>query len=88
MKQPAEVQPGAPPGADQQTAAWEIVRREAVRSGRLVRAVLSLVRVSEPPTQPERLLLAAVRLLRSPHAILPHPCESIEEWLARYARRP
>jgi hypothetical protein len=69
----------------QQAAALEIVRREALRSGRSPRAVLSLVRVSEPPTKSEQLLLSALRLLRSPHAIMPHPCLTAEEWLARYA---
>jgi hypothetical protein len=70
--------------ADQQAAALEVIRREAVRSGRTIRSVLSLVRVSDPPTKSEQLLLSAVRLLRSPHAIMPHPCATSEEWLARY----
>jgi hypothetical protein len=70
---------------DQQAAALEIVRREALRSDRSPRAVLSLVRVSDPPIQSEKLLLAALRLLRSPHAIMPHPCKSIQDWLAKYA---
>src|SRR4051812_49320723 len=74
-------------------AALEIVRRESQRSGRSLRAVLSLVRVSDPPTKAEQLLLMALRLLRSPHAIMPHPCSSFDDWLARYApstfhRRP
>jgi hypothetical protein len=71
--------------AEQQAAALEVVRREALRSGRTARAVLSVVRMSEPPTQPERRVLAAVRLLRSPHVIMPHPCNSMKEWLTRYA---
>ena len=66
--------------AEQQAAALEIVRREAIRSGRSIRSVLSLVRVSNPPTPSENLLLAAVRLLRSPHVIMPHPCKDLEEW--------
>jgi hypothetical protein len=70
---------------EQQAAALEVVRREALRSGRSPRAVLSLVRFSDPPTKSEQLLLSAVRLLRSPHAIMPHPCATSEEWLARYA---
>lgn len=77
------MQHGAP---EQQAAALEIVRREALRSGRPIRAVLSLIRLSDPPTQAERLLLAAVRLLRSPHAIMPHPCSSMDEWRAKYSR--
>jgi hypothetical protein len=60
--------------------------REAVRTHRLLRDVLSLVRVSNPPTPAERLLLAAVRLLKSPHAIMPQPC-TMEEWRARYDRQ-
>ena len=74
-----------PGGTEQQAAALEIVRREALRSGRGIRAVLSLIRVSDPPTQSENLLLAALRLLRSPHVIMPHPCATFDEWLARYA---
>jgi hypothetical protein len=70
--------------AKAQAAALDIVRREAVRSGRGLRSVLSVVRVSAP-TKPEQLLSAAVRLLRSPHAIMPQPCATAEEWLARYA---
>jgi hypothetical protein len=76
-------QPGA---AEQQAAALEIVRRESLRTGRPVRAVLSLVRLSDPPAPSERLILAALQLLHSPHAIMPHPCRSMEEWLERYAR--
>jgi hypothetical protein len=70
---------------EQQAAALEIIRREALRSGRSLRAVLSLVRLSDPPTSSEKLILTAVRLLRSPHVIMPHPCRSMDEWLARYA---
>lgn len=77
-------QPGA---AGQQAAALEVVRREAIRSGRSLRGVLSLVRISEPPTQSERLLLAAVGLLKSPHAIMPQPCSTVDEWLRRYSRQ-
>ena len=69
---------------EQQIAALEVARRESLRSGRSLRAVLSLVRLSQPPTKSEQLLLTAVRLLRSPHAIVPHPCATFDEWLARY----
>ena len=69
---------------EQQAAALEIVRREVLRSGRNIRAVLSLVRVSDPPAPSENLLLAAVRVLRSPHVIMPHPCKTLEEWDERY----
>jgi hypothetical protein len=71
--------------AEQQAAALEIIRREALRSGRSLRSVLTLVWVSDPPATPEQLLLQALRLLRSPHAIMPHPCMNVEEWTARYA---
>ena len=84
MKRPAEASPGSGGEPDQEAVALEIIRREAVRSGRSARSVLSLVRVSEPPTQPESLLLAAVRLLRSPHAIMPHACATFDEWFALY----
>jgi hypothetical protein len=54
--------------------------------------VLTLVRVSHPATKSEQLLLSAVRLLRSPHVIMPHPCATMSEWTSRYAsdlnRRP
>lgn len=70
---------------EQQAAALEIVRREAGRSGRSVRSVLSVVRPSDPPVPSEKRLLAAVRVLGSPHAIMPQPC-TMEEWLDRYAR--
>jgi hypothetical protein len=70
---------------EQQAAALEIIRREALRSGRSLRAVLTLVRVSNPPTNAEQLLLSAVRLLRSPHTIMPHPCVTMDEWRMRYA---
>ena len=80
------MQPAVADETEQQAAALEVVRREALRSGRSLRAVLSLVRVSEPPTKSEQLLLSALRLLRSPHAIMPHPCVTSEEWLARYAQ--
>jgi hypothetical protein len=69
---------------EQQAAALEIIRRESLRSGRSLRAVLTLVRVSRPPAKSEQLLLSAVRLLQSPHAIMPHRCNSVEEWRARY----
>jgi hypothetical protein len=87
MKRLAEAQPESIDGADQRAAALEIVRREAVRSGRTARAVLSIVRMSEPPTQPEGRILAAVRLLRSPHVITPHPCATFDDWFARYTPR-
>jgi hypothetical protein len=70
--------------AKRQAAALEIVRREALRSGKSLRGVLSLVRVSNPPTPSERLLLAAVRVLKSPHVIMPQRCYTMAEWCHRY----
>ena len=70
--------------AEQRAAALEIARREAHRSGRTVRGVLSLIRVSDPPTQAELRLLAASRILRMPHAIMPRPCQTVAEWMQRY----
>ena len=71
---------------EQQAAALELIRREALRSGRTLRSVLSVVRVSDPPSRAEKLLLAALEVLHSPHAIMPHSCNSNAEWLARYGR--
>jgi hypothetical protein len=70
----------------QRAAAVEVIRREALRSGRTVRRVLSLIRVSNPVTGPEQLLLAAVEVLEVPHAVVPHKCESVEEWIAHCRR--
>jgi hypothetical protein len=70
---------------EQHAAALELIRREALRSGRTLRGVLTVVRMSEPPSRAERLLLGAVRTLRSPHAIMPHHCTSMQEWQTRYA---
>jgi len=81
MPQPADADE-----AEQKAVALEIVRREAIRSGRSIRSALTVVRVSNPPTRSEELLLAAVRLLKSPHAIMPHKCPTVDEWLARYTQ--
>ena len=74
--------------ARQRAAALEIVGREAERSGRSLRGVLSVVRVSEPPTQSEQRLLAAIRVLKVPHTIMPQPCVNMAEWKQRYAGGP
>lgn len=55
--------------------AAEIIRRGA---GSYV------VRLSDPPTVHERLQLMAARLERRKVAIMPHKCETIEAWMARY----
>lgn len=44
--------------------------------------MLSLIRLSQPPTEAEKLLLASMRLLRSPHVIMPHRCRSTQEWVS------
>jgi hypothetical protein len=70
----------------QRAASLEIIRREALRSGRPVRSVLSLIRVSNPATRPERLLLAAAEVLQVSHAVVPHKCASTDEWIAHCRR--
>ncbi len=69
----------------QRAAAVEVIRREALRSGRKVRQVLSLIRISDPPTEAEQRLLGAIRVLRVPHAIMPHKCRTVAEWMRAYA---
>jgi hypothetical protein len=88
MVRAVDASPASTSEAKQQAAALEIVRREALRTGRQLRAVLSFVRLSDPPTATEQLVLAAIRLLRSPHVILPAKCTTIDEWRERYARFP
>ena len=57
--------------------ALEIVRRARVRAGDAERfdGFPYVLRLSDPPT----------RLLRTPIAIVPHPCKTTDEWMARYA---
>ena len=43
-----------------------------------------VVRLSDPPTPKERLQVLAAHLERRPIVIMPHKCQSIGEWLARY----
>jgi hypothetical protein len=43
-----------------------------------------VVHLSHPPTNRERLLLAAHRLTGKPLAIMPNPCGSVEEWIGCY----
>jgi hypothetical protein len=45
-----------------------------------------VIRFSEPPTPAERLQLIAARLQQTPIVIMPHPCETIDEWLKTYGR--
>ena len=44
------------------------------------------VRLSKPPTPTERLQLIAARLERRPIVIMPHKCNSVEEWMTRYGQ--
>jgi hypothetical protein len=62
--------------------AAEIVRR--VSSANAVAGGGYVVRLSDPPTPKERLQVLAAHLERRPIVIMPHKCQSIGEWLARY----
>ena len=66
------------PGAHDIAA--EIIRRAALVSG----GGDYVVRLSKPPTWNEQLQLLASRLERRTIVIMPHKCESAEEWMARY----
>ena len=70
--------------------ALEIARRAAVRAGRPHSPGIMpyVVRVSNPITAFEKLQLAAARLARTPVAIMPHRCPTMDEWTARYAQAP
>ena len=61
--------------ADARSLVAEIVRRHAGSQ---------VIRVSNPPTTSERLQLIAARLTRTPIVIMPQPCATTQEWLARY----
>ena len=43
-----------------------------------------VVHLSDPPTTQERLQLLAARLQRTPIAIMPHKCATMDEWTERY----
>jgi hypothetical protein len=43
-----------------------------------------IIRLSIPPTPTERLQLLAARLEGRPIAIMPIPCETMDEWVRRY----
>ena len=62
--------------------AAEIVRR--VASTNTESGGGYVVRLSDPRTPQERLQLLAAHLERRPIVIMPHKCQSIGEWLARY----
>jgi hypothetical protein len=65
--------------------AEEIVRRASKVDEAGASILPYVIHLSDPPTAQERLQLAAVRLLGKPVAIMPTPCATVEEWLARYA---
>jgi hypothetical protein len=66
---------------DVRAIAAEIVRRIQAEDGR----PCHIVRLSDPPTPRERLQLLAARLRGTPIAIMPQRCETVAEWLQRYA---
>jgi hypothetical protein len=68
------------PGAHDIAAA--IVERATVEYGGQ-RRLPYVIRLSDPPTVQERLQLLAVRLKRSPVAIMPHKY-TMDEWIARF----
>jgi hypothetical protein len=70
---------------DPRQVALEVARRVAMRSGQTFSGILYVVRLSDPPTRTEELLLAAVQLARMPIAIMPHKCATMDEWLLQYA---
>ena len=44
-----------------------------------------VVRLSDPPTPQERLQVLAAHLERRAIVIMPHKCQSIGQWVARYS---
>ena len=63
--------------------AAEIVRRVAATNTEPGGGYV--VRLSDPPTPQERLQLLAAHLERRPIVIMPHKCQSIGQWVARYS---
>jgi hypothetical protein len=82
---------------DPREVALEIARRaararspiEGLAAGALTAETYRpyVIRVSDPITTHERLQLVAARLQKTPVAVMPHKCKSVDEWAARYARR-
>jgi hypothetical protein len=68
--------------AEPRDVAAEIIRRANGPEGRPP----YVIRLCEPPTPSERLQLIAARLQQTPIVIMPHPCETIDEWLKKYGR--
>jgi hypothetical protein len=65
--------------------AAEIVRRALGSTG--IPGRIYVVRLSSPPTPKEQLQLTAARLLRSPFAVMPAKCETVEDWTRRHFPR-
>jgi hypothetical protein len=68
--------------------AAEIIRRARATAGSADGDGLLpyVVRLSDPPTPHERLLLAACQILRHPIAIMPLSCLTVQEWSERYGK--
>jgi hypothetical protein len=67
--------------------AAEIIRRTRATAGSSDGDSLPyVVRLSDPPTPHERLLLAACQILRHPIAIMPLSCLTVQEWFERYGK--
>ncbi len=60
------------------------IAAEIIRRAGLAASNSHVVRLSEPPTGAEQLQLLAARLEHRPIVIMPHKCETVDEWLARY----
>ena len=44
-----------------------------------------VLRVSKPPTSREQLQIAVALMQGAAVVIVPHRCETVEEWVARYS---
>ena len=66
--------------------AEEIIRRASKLDDSGEPILPYVIHLSDPPTAHERLQLAAVRLLKHPVVIAPHPCATVEEWVKRFER--
>ena len=63
--------------------AAEIVRRVAEANASTGSGYV--IRLSKPPTPQERMQLLAAHLERRAIVIMPHKCQSIGQWVARYS---
>jgi hypothetical protein len=66
--------------------AAEIIKRASAGNSPGRNLLPYVVRLSDPPTAHERLLLAACRILRHPIALMPAKCSTVEEWFKRYVK--